>query len=400
MIHFKDFLLCILLTMLFSGCAKRDKNISGKYSFYILSKGNKELIITTDSLKGGVLKPENEGVLLDGADMDRDIIVKDGFIYHLNRKTAQCSKSVLSTDSLTIDGQLLIDGFSLENYSWVGKDSLLLVGLNSNKYNQVTYRLLNVKNMNLLREGNLPIPKPSGKFKSISVGFTKIKGQSIFLGYTYHFPVNTSDYSTSDTMYVSRLSYPDMRLLGTDKDSRSTYPGGLNAVQNYSFTDEQGDYYFMTCPGIALGNRPDLPTAIFRIKANDLHLDKSYFFNISDSKIANHAYGMWNLGNNEVVIRSERKDLFTGLGDHYSAAHFEFYVLNLKTKTISKLNLPLDKGTRRECVMVKDGIAYIAVNSSKEGNYIWLYNIKTKSLKKGLQLAGDTDFILRIDQMK
>jgi hypothetical protein len=39
------------------------------------------------------------------------------------------------------------------------------------------------------------------------------------------------------------------------------------------------------------------------------------------------------------------------------------------------------------------------VNSSTEGNFIWIYNIRTGSLKKGLELAGNTDFILRMDKL-
>jgi hypothetical protein len=190
-----------------------------------------------------------------------------------------------------------------------------------------------------------------------------------------------------------------MSTLGTQKETRSTYPGGINTVQSYSFYDEQGDFYFMSCPGIALGNRPDLHTGIFRIRENALQTDPEYFFDISASGINNHAYGLWYLGHGKAIIRSERKDLYKGLGDHYSTAHFEFYVLDLKAQTVKKLDLPLDKGTRRECVIVEKGIAYIAVNSTKEGNFIWLYDIRTGTLRKGLQLAGDTDFIMRIDRL-
>ncbi|MNV42972.1 hypothetical protein D3C71_1346750 [compost metagenome] len=172
-------------------------------------------------------------------------------------------------------------------------------------------------------------------------------------------------------------------------------------VQPYSFNDEKGNYYFMTCPGIALGNRADRPTGIFRINTGEDALDRNYFFNISGSIINNHAYGIWYVGGGLAIIRTERKDLFKGLSDHYSTAHFEFYLLDVYAgKVLKKLALPLDKGTRRASIVVSGDIAYISINSTKEGNYIWLYNIKTGSLTKGLQLAGNTDFIMRMDQLK
>ena len=260
--------------------------------------------------------------------------------------------------------------------------------------------MIQTGDMKIIKEGFLDIPVPSGRFTSLSTGFTELRKDKLFIGYTYHQQLSSYDYTTSDTLYVATFSYPEMKRLNIQKDTRSTYPGGTNTVQPYSFNDEQGNFYFMTCPGIALGNRADLPTGIFRIKAGQDLLDKDYFFNISGSIINNHAYGMWYLGNNQAIIRSERKDLFKGLNDHYSTAHFEFHIIDLSGKVLKKLDLPLDKGTRRACVIVKGDTAYISINSTKEGNYIWLYNIKTGVLKKGLQLAGNTDFMMRIDDLK
>lgn len=394
-----------ILLLCFYSCSQKQENndnLNGKdYSIYILGKDGKEYIIETNSLASGKIFPEKQGALLDAKAMDRDIIVKNGNYYHLNRKKAELSKYNVQNDSLYAIASIPLKDFSIENYFWLGKDSLLLTGLDIKDFKQTKYALIETSKMSLLSSGNLPVPPPSGKFTSMSVGFVELRKDHLFLGYTYHQQLSSSNYTTSDTTYIAELGYPQMNLLKIDKDTRSTYPGGINTVQSYSFNDEQNNYYFMSCPGIALGNRPDRPTGIFRIKAGEESLDKDYFINISSSLVKNHAYGMWYLGNNKAIIRSERKDLFKGLGDHYSTAHFEFYLIDLATaEVLKKLDLPLDKGTRRECVIVKDNIAYIAVNSSSEGNFVWMYDIETDSLKKGLELAGNTDFIMRIDKLK
>jgi hypothetical protein len=375
--------------------------LAGKnYSMYILGKDGKEYIVETNSLDSGKILPEQQGAMLDAKAMDRDIIVKDGSYYHLNRKKAELSKYNVQNDSLHSVASIPLKDFSIENYLWVGKDSLLLTGLDIKGFKQAKYVLIETGKMDLLSSDSLAIPQPSGKLTSMSIGFVELRKNHLFVGYTYHQQLSSSNYTTSDTTYIAELGYPQMNLLKIDKDTRSTYPGGINTVQSYSFNDEHNNYYFMSCPGIALGNRPDRPSGIFRIKAGDESLDKDYFINISSSLINNHAYGMWYIGNNKAIIRSERKDLFKGLGDHYSTAHFEFYLIDLAAaRVIKKLNLPLDKGTRRECIIVKDNMAYIAVNSSTQGNFIWIYNPKTDDLKKGLELAGNTDFIMRIDKL-
>ena len=365
-----------------------------------MSKDGKEYLMETNTLDSGNLTPEDNSAPLDAAVMDRSVLVKDGYYYQINRKAGKFVKYRIENKELNTVAAVPLTQFSIENFCWLGGDTLLLTGLHAPDFAQVKYVLLRTGDMKLVSSGNMEIPKPSGRFDNLSVGFVKRKGKQLLVGYMYHEQLSASDYTTSDTTYVTTLNYPQMNAVKSSKDTRSTYPGGVNNVQTSSFTDEHGDFYFMDCPGIALGNRPELATAIMKISKDGDKPDQKYFFNLS-AALHNHAYGMWYLGNGKAIVRSERKDLFKGLGDHYSTAHFEFYVVNVATqKVITKLALPLDKGTRRECVLVEGNTAYISINSSTEGNYVWKYHIKTGELNKGLQLGGSADYILRIDRLK
>lgn len=394
--------LCFFLSLLVCTIACTQVSKSGKdkkYSLYILSKDGREYIVETNTLDSGEISPDQLGADLEKQRITRTVIVKNGFYYHLNRKNAAFEKYEINAQNITELAAIPLSDFSIENYRWMNGDTLLLTGLDSKTSSQAKYVIMTTGNMQTIASGNMEITRPQGRFNSISIGFVERRKQNLLVGYTYHQWLDASNYTTSDTTYVTELTYPQMTAVKTSKDTRSTYPGGINTLQPYSFDDGQGNYFFMTCPGIALGNRPELPTGIMKIKANEDAPDKDYFLNLSAST-HNHAYGIWYLGNHQAIIRSERKDLFKGLGDHYSTAHFEFYLINVaEGKVIKKLDLPLDKGTRRECVLVQNDIAYISVNSTTEGNYIWLYNIKTGVLKKGLKLTGNTDFILRIDKL-
>lgn len=399
----RSFYLFFLFSFFLQACspgASSDKAGSDKlYSIYIMGEGGKEYLLETDSLEGGTLHPELDGTEIN-KQMSRGVMIKDGFYYHLNAKKDVFQKFRLENGSLKSVASLRLPDFSEENFLWLNRDTLLLTGLNTPGFSQVRYSMISVSEMKQVSGGKMDIPAPAGKFTTMSVGFVEPQGKQWLVGYSYHQHTGASDYTTGDTLYVANLADGDMRNLGTAKDTRSTYPGGINTIQSYSFRDEQQNFYFMTCPGIAMGNRPDVPTGIMRIKAGEMAPDSSYFLNISSSVIGNHGYGLWYLGDNQCIIRTERRDLFRDFSDHHRVAQFEFYLLDVaKGAVIGKLNLPLDKGTRRECVLVVDDKAYIAVNSSTEGNYIWIYDIAEGSLKKGLRLAGDTDFILRIDKL-
>lgn len=359
----------------------------------------KEYILQVSDLENGSLLPEKAGTEVSHKQIDREMIVKDGYYFHLDYRSRVFTKYKQGNGMMNTVASVNLPGFSIENYNWIGKDSLLLTGLETAGYSSPRYVLIETRTMNILLKGDLDIPGPFGDYTSMSIGFVNLSKGSLFVGYTYHTQISTSDYTSSDTTYIAELKYPAMKRVKIMKDTRSTYPGGINTVQSYSFTDEHNNFYFMTCPGIALGNRPDRPTGIYRINNGSDTLDNDYFFDISHSAINNHSYGIWYAGNNKAIVRSERKDLYTGIGDHWLVPHFEFYVIDLLSGSAEKLPLPLDKGTRKECVIVEGEKAYIAVNSSTEGNYIWVYNIRSGKLTKGLQLKGDTDYILRIDRL-
>ena len=389
---FLHFYLPFLLGIFFYSCQEKTAN---KYSLFIMDKEGNEYLIETNSLENDSLDPEKEGIKVNTDEIQRELIIKNGYYYRIKKETL--SKYKMGNGKLEKEAILPIKDFYLHNYTWLQNDTLLLVGGNADN-TKIKYAKVETKKMTT-KEGFLAIPVPSGTFNSMSIGFAKKKKDKLFIGYTYH-TLSTQKYTTSDTAYLAIFNYPEMVLLHIEKDTRSTYPGVDNTVETGTFEDEKGDFYFIACPGVALGNNPNKPTGIYRIKANDEVLDTSYFFNISTSVIQNNAYSIYYLGNGKAIVRSERKDLYTNWSDHWKVPHFEFHVIDLISQETIKLALPLDKGTRRQCVIVEDEMVYISVNSSSEGNYIWSYNKKTGQLKKGLKLTGKTDFILRIDKLR
>lgn len=395
----KSILIVLTVTISLFACKNSSSSLdqAQKYSLHVLDMAGKEYVFTTNDLEAGTINPENVSEALPDS-VSRDIIVKDGCYYHLARKSAIFTKYNLIDRNFSAVSYLQLKDFEQENFIWIGRDSLLLSGLNDT-FNAGKYYLINTKEMSVIASGLLDIEKPKGKFSTASIGFVKKRKDTLFVGYTFHPPMRNASFTTSDTMYVSRIVYPSMKSIGLEKELRSTYPAGVNNVQTNEFTDEKGDFYFMSCPGIAMGNRPELPTAIFRIKAENSHLDKAYLFNVS-ALVGNHAYGLWYLGDGKAIVRSERKDIFKGLADHYSTPHFEYYLLDIaKQQMIKKLDLPLDKGTRKDGIIVNGNKVYIAVNSETDGNYIWNYNLKTDKLTKGLKLGGVTAFIVRLDKL-
>lgn len=381
-----------------SGCSEKSASERKKYSIYVMAKDGKEYIYQVDSLSKGAINPIKNGAQVFPKQIWYDLIVKNGFYYRLDRKSNYFIKSTVKDSRFQpLDSVFLKDFTFIDNYNWTHPDTLFIVSFN-NKTGKLQSAKVNPETLKAEIQ-TFPLPLPSGRYNAMSVGFTYFDKAKLFAGYTYHSISAAQQYKTSDTAYVAVLRYPELKLEKILKDTRSTYPGGNNTAQPNTFSDEQGDFYFLACPGIAMGNHPNLPTAIYRIQKDQEVLDSTFFFNISTSSIENHGYGLWYIGNHQAIIRSERRTLFTGIEDHYKVPHVEFHLLDLNTKTTKKLDLPLDKGTSRQCVLVENGLVYISLNSDADGNFIWVYNPQDSSLKKGLSLQGDIDYILRIEKL-
>ncbi|MDR6342801.1 hypothetical protein HNQ91_005888 [Filimonas zeae] len=365
----------------------------------VMCNDNKQYIIQTDSLDGGTAYPVQDGVpVVSPPRIWYYLTVKEGYYYFVNSLSHYFVKNTIINNQFTAVDSVLLPGFKYpDNCVFYTPDSILIV--NSNIPPGIKkYARINVHTMKAVVD-DVPIPGPQPPFNYLSVGLVKIRPPYCWFGYTYHYQNEVNGYGSSDTVYLAQTSYPGMQLQQITKDARSTYPGNVNTAQQNTFDDEKGNFYFLSCPGIVRGANPTQPTAIYRIKAGEQTPDSSYFFNISASAVHNHAYGLWYIGNNEAILRSERKDLFATFEEHYKVPHIEYYVINLQTQAVQKLNLPLDRGSSRTCVLAEGEKVYISVNDGKGGNDIWIYNTHTKAVTKGLHLAGPVDYIVRLEKL-
>lgn len=155
----------------------------------------------------------------------------------------------------------------------------------------------------------------------------------------------------------------------------------------------------MTNPGIALGNNLKLPTAIFRKKKGQQLVDQRFMINISNS-IGNHAYGIWYVGNGKAIIRNEQKKLYTDFSNYHAVYQFEYRLVDLKSGSIEKMQLPLDKGTQKNNVWSDKKDVYIAIDAANDEHRVWKYNLQTKEITKGFNLPKTTNFIVRMDYLK
>ncbi|MBL1410762.1 hypothetical protein [Sphingobacterium faecale] len=388
-----------VLGLLFS-CTSPDTSTSffPEYALYLLNEDGSNTFVLLDSLQR---TGESVEIEVPSKEFTREYIQKKGAFYHFKEKNDYFIRYQLDSNHQMIatDSILFKDGY-LENYLWKNDtDTLLLFTVEKKTTAHARMYVVDTKNFTLIREEALPLPSSVADFNLLSIGVVDFVDDKLWVAYCYSKFLTADDYTTSDTMYYATLDFSSLAVLNLQKDTRSSYPGGVNTVQSYSARDDQGDFYFMSCPGVALGNSLSKPTAIFRRKAGSQQVDTSYMLDVSKT-ILNHAYGFWYVGGQKAIIRSEQHELYTDFSNHHSVFQFEYYLVDLATKKLEKINIPLDKGTRKENVLVQGDYVYFGIDNESNKHEIWRYTPAHGKTENVFSASSTADYILRLDFLK
>ncbi len=367
-------------------------DFTAAYSLYLIYEDGTMGFLLTDSLWQRSFE-----IPVPYPQFSREFIQKGGLFYHVNPISDHLIQFKLSPTGFQALDSLPIVNDNIENFVWKNdSDTLLLLNVQKGLRDTCWFYEIDTRSFSLLRKEQMPIPSAVEDFNLLSIGLSSFEKNELWVAYAYSKIVGQHDYTTSDTMYYATFDAHTLSEKKLQKDNRSTYPGGINTVQTYEARLQNGDYYFMSCPGIALGNSPSKPTAILRKLNGSDEVDAHYMLNVSDS-IGNHAYGLWHLEGHNVIIRSERKDKFTDFSNHHAVFQFDYYLADLLKGSFEKLDLPLDKGTRKENVLVRNGKAYIGIDDEQQRHQVWQYDPTTGKTQPIFTSTAATSYILRLD---
>jgi len=394
-------LLSFLATFIFSCQQISKKNIDPDFVFCLFNKDESPTSLFFSESLEDTRQATLQIPLSSSRIQEREYIYKNGFFYRLSSQTSVFTKHRLQGASLVLIDSMQLKNRDFETITWKDDNNLIALcreDLIAKKAQARLYQI-NVAEMKIIKEDTITLPFATKEYNALHLGLVDIENNNLWLAYSFFKSRGKYGHTTSDTTYYATINYPSFTLQQIQKETRSTYPGGFNIIQSYSFKDELGDYYFMTNPGIALGNNLKLPTAIFRKKQGQQLVDQHFMINVSKS-IGNHAYGIWYVGDGKAIVRNEQKNLYTDFSNYHAVYQFEYRLVDLKSGSIERIPLPLDKGTQKENVWSDKKDVYIAIDGANDEHRVWKYNLQTKEISKGIQLPNSTNFIVRMDYLK
>lgn len=286
---------------------------------------------------------------------------------------------------------------------WINDSTFVVIAsANSNK-NIVWSKVKEVNNkFTILDEGEFDLSK-SGIDKYSTSGLVRYRKSDNTLVYFF------CDYSRATTktnkIFAAFIRPDDMSIQTIAEEKRSTQMSGTvygELLQNKTFFDEEGNLY-VAC-GSQIENSKNSSTCtdgrIYRICKDATAFDASFTgFNHPDGKIVTVDY----LGNGKVLLylqdpahcgTAESNYDYTGWGAKYNCY---YAVYDLKDNSLSELEyegekLPFNLGTFSQRSIVRDGKAYIGVNPEKGAPCIYVYDIATGRVSKGLTIQEGYEF--------
>lgn len=396
---------CILFFVLLISCVEKSIKLSDDkpiYDVYVRC-GNEhdEFLVRVNDFSSGNIDPRKDGAKVS-EEIHYGMTVQGDSYFYLNEKTHRIKKYQIIDHIFTqVDSLPVTKIQSLESILWISKDSLLMFGLDKD-FIRPAYAMLETKNMSLVSEGTLDIPN-TNKMEWSSIGFLQRRNNDLFIGYYSKAKKNKEVKVFLSNMEIAVLNFPEMNNLRIISEQQFGRSLNDNRYQPSSVQTESGDIYFLSCASDRIIEQENhsnkLYSSIYRIQDGQTQVDQDYLFNISESAAQGHVYGIWYINKEKAIIKCDVPSRIKSWDD-YDEYAYTYFEVNLKDKTLHKLNLPLDRGWYLDNVLVEDELVYIANKSETNENYIWIYNTQTKNLAKGLRVNGDIEYFRRINRVK
>lgn len=385
------FFLILFLMIFMVSCTSSDK--PAKYRFYLRGDNSREeQIIEVDDLSKGFINPRESGVVLN-KDIYYDFYYHKGTYYDIDHPRKIKKYNLQAGKPVFQDSCIIANMDEIETHSFVGDNTLLIVGLDTKHRNPV-YAIINTNDFKVEKEGNIPIPD-DGTYQRTSVGFAVVKNNKLYINYVYH-NLSKDTYTTSDSISLVTLDYPQMTPRHNSSSDKSTYTPKNGRHQPTMAFNAQGEIFFITNTSDAFGKMDNLPSGIMKVNMINESLNNNFFINISDTLKHCYPVAIWFVTKNTFLVKCERQDLVNSWNDYLDRRVFEYYSINVSDRVLNKLDIPLDAPWYTNNVIVDNGIAYIA-NNAEDGYTFWVFDPINNSLRKGLKVDTSVKRIFSID---
>lgn len=349
----------------------------------------RQYVVGVDDITTGSVSLAGNGREVTGQ-ADYGIIPHKGYYYMVNEELGAFLQYELKNNSWNTVKKVpyVHVNFGSATYTWVDDDTLLIAGPNGDN-TEILYSIINIKTFKIVN-GKLDLPtKPAG-YSTYSIGNLEYTKGKVYFGFNFGkaWPNPSFDYAL---VGVADYTAAGLTMVATDENKTTAGNGTSRLWTTSSTVDDNGDVYMMTTPQMV--NRTE-PAKVMRFKSGAISLDDSYDFDVTAAIGSDGIQGLWNIGQGKAIVKYKNNSIPTT-----NAHAYEFAVIDLHAKTLVKklTDLPRDNSDYVQSIIVDKGKIHVLINGESTNDYVWEINASDYSVKKGIQVVGDFDYLLRLD---
>ncbi|MDC8100423.1 hypothetical protein [Chryseobacterium rhizosphaerae] len=394
--YFKNSIFLLLACLSIISC-EREPGSGGSesgekdYQYFLLSAlgswpNTVHYMTATNDLTKGEMDITKEGDEINSKGT-YSYIVKNGFIYNYKTDQGIFKKFKYTQDRLTTVKEVPFTYISdISSYVWIDTNTLVIVG-ETGDGQHIRYTVFNTSDLSIIRQGEIegfqPFPT-AYNFYSLGA-MTYIDGH-IYLQYSFR----NGKWITPDYYNFAVIDYKNFKVINSVTDSRSSGVANGSPYFKTTFTKDNEAFYYTCFPRVGAGSNK---IYLFRALKGATSPDPGYQINLTDLVGGKSLETVIEyMGDNKMVVLYRDP----ALGNAYNG---RYAIIDIETKQVVRVldELPGDE-PYEQGMFVRNKKLYIAVNANKGGNYVWIYDLQTDKISKGMKLPDKISGFARFDK--
>ncbi len=357
-----------------------------------MNQGEGTIVKSVSELTAGAaaIDIRNDGVEFRSPDnvYSMEAIVNGKYYYQVPNSEDRFTKLQVVGNSVRViqEQPFVTNTYRVRGYThaWLDDNTLLIMAANGTA-DKITWTKLNAADMRILAEGTLALPLPEGATVFNATGILTYNQQAGKLYYFYFGKDKAGRTGKATSKFLTAVIDP--ATLAVESNKVNALAGEMagsaygELMQSCVMYDEGGNLYLA-----AFSDANDMEQGhLLRIARGATDFEAAYEgFPEADGKLLTVQY----LGGGKALVYVRRDALGTAI-DSYS--HY-YAIVDLATGARERLKyngleIPYSGGRFAQRTVVVDGKAYIGVNTADSNPCIYIYDIATGSVEKGVEIA-------------
>lgn len=334
------------------------------------------------------------GVGVDvAAKLYQESIIKGQYYYQIPKEKDRIGKYRIGTKGIEVVKEI---SFGVNTYkdrrythAWLDNNTFVIMAANGDA-TKIIWTKIDADNMKILAEGELVFPESAtqiAKFSTSGIAGYRASDNKILYSYL--------DNKDKTRFYMAFINASDMSVDKIVMEDRAEMMAGTaygELLQSKSFFDTSGNYY-LACSNVIPGapSTTQQYSTLLRINRGETEFDQNYigYRNTTNSKGKIITAEFLAPGKALLYIMDPEHTGATGWGASYNCY---YAILDLNTDAITELDVPYSEGNFSQRSVVLGTKAYIGANPKSGNPCVYVYDINTGKITKGLTIKEGFSF--------